>query len=43
MAKVEKYSKRGKHLGAFDPNTGDPIVDSKGKAKGSVAGRTCNR
>ena len=23
--KVEKYDKRGKHLGGFDPNTGEPV------------------
>ncbi|MFY4696875.1 colicin E3/pyocin S6 family cytotoxin [Burkholderia glumae] len=22
---VEMYDKRGKHMGAFDPNTGEPI------------------
>ncbi|MFJ9393117.1 colicin E3/pyocin S6 family cytotoxin, partial [Nocardioides sp. NPDC101246] len=33
---VEMYDKRGKHLGAFDPETGDNI-------KGSVPGRECKR
>ncbi|MGW4644937.1 colicin E3/pyocin S6 family cytotoxin [Kitasatospora sp. NPDC004289] len=33
---VEKYTKQGKHLGAFDPNTGKPLP-----GKGPVSGRTC--
>jgi hypothetical protein len=38
---VEKYNKKGKHLGAFDPNTGEMMTDSKGRPKGPTAGRTC--
>ena len=33
---VEKYDRRGRHLGSFDPNTGDAL-------KGPVPGRTCSR
>ncbi|GAA1942673.1 colicin E3/pyocin S6 family cytotoxin [Kitasatospora viridis] len=31
---IEMYDKQGKHLGAYDPNTGQPL-------KGPVKGRTC--
>nr|WP_309225145.1 colicin E3/pyocin S6 family cytotoxin [Salinispora sp. H7-4] len=40
---VEKYNKKGKHLGAFDPSTGEMMTDSKGRPKGPIAGRTCGR
>lgn len=33
---VERYNKQGKHLGEFDPNTGDQTKDA-------VPGRTCAR
>lgn len=38
---VEMYNKRGVHLGSFDPETGQPIVNTKGDIKGPVSGRTC--
>ncbi|MFV2104939.1 colicin E3/pyocin S6 family cytotoxin, partial [Micromonospora sp. LOL_024] len=41
LALVEKYNKKGKHLGAFDPNTGEMMTDGKGRPKGPIAGRTC--
>jgi RHS repeat-associated protein len=40
---VEMYNRRGRHLGAFDPQTGKPVTDRKGKVKGPVPGRTCQR
>ena len=40
---VEKYNKKGKHLGAFDANTGEMMTDGKGKPKGPNSGRTCGR
>ena len=33
---VEKYDKRGKHLGSFDPETGEEL-------KGPVPGRRTNK
>ncbi|MFE9428570.1 colicin E3/pyocin S6 family cytotoxin [Kitasatospora sp. NPDC006697] len=33
---IEMYDKQGKHLGAYDPNTGQQL-------KGPVKGRTCNK
>jgi Cytotoxic len=38
---VEKYDKRGRHLGAFDPDTGNPMKDSKGNIKGPINSRRC--